>query len=98
MVKRTNSRQDSLPDEYVPESIRPEDRKRRKSIAYACGYEDKPNSFGMFHGPNPDLKQMLDVVPDREDESPCIIRFNLDGTDEVLYRWDESKRCWRKQK
>lgn len=83
--------EDDLPDEYIPTALRLDELPRREQVVYACGYERKPNSFGMFHGPNPDLYEMLEVVPDEPDNSPCLIRFNLDGTDEVLYRWRDGR-------
>lgn len=63
------------------------------TVVYACGYEHKPNSFGMFHGPNPSLEEMLEVVPDEPENNPCLIKFTdyPEGTNEILYRWKNNK-------
>ncbi len=87
---------ESLPKEYKPSELKKPEIKDREEVIYACGYEERPNKFGMFHGPNPDLKEMLEVVPEEENKNPVIIRFNLDGTDEVIYRWKKKKRLWKR--
>jgi hypothetical protein len=62
---------------------------------YAAGYEEKSGSFGVFYGPTPDLVDVLEVVP--SGIRPCIIRFDKDGNDEVLYRWDDTEHSWKLQ-
>lgn len=70
--------------EYVPMQFRPEKREVRE-VMYAIGTEHSPGEFGMCHGPHPDENEMLEKVGmSRKD---CIIRFNEDGTDEVIWRW-----------
>jgi hypothetical protein len=68
---------------------------KKKPIIYAAGYEEEPGSFGMFYGPVLDLLEVLHVVP--HGIRPCIIRFNKDGSDEVLYRWDDIEKSWKIQ-
>ena len=80
-----------LPIEYIPTSLRKPKPQARPEVLYGCGYEETPGSFGMFHGPNPNVEQMLEVVPDDSIKKPCLIRFNKNGTDEVLYRWHQDR-------
>ena len=74
-----------LPDSYVPTKLRPSEPEFREEVMYAIGTEHKRGEFGMWQGPNPELIEMLEVVG--KSRRDCILRFNLDGTDEVLYRW-----------
>jgi hypothetical protein len=82
-----------LPDSYKPGSLNA-NHNSRKEIVYAIGIEHEPNSFGMTHGPHTDIKEMLEVCP--TDRKSVIIRFNLDGTDDLLYRWNETNETWIK--
>ena len=81
-----------LPESFSPSSYGPPQIEKRNEVVYAAGYEEKPGSFGMFDGPTPSLMEILESVPCGT--NPCIIRFNLDGSDDVLYRWD-NKRIWK---
>jgi hypothetical protein len=81
-----------LPDSYKPGSLSA-NHNSRKEVIYAIGIEHKPNSFGMTHGPHSDIKEMLEVCPEPKS---ALIRFNLDGTEDVLYRWDETNETWVK--
>jgi hypothetical protein len=65
----------------------------RKPVMFAIGCEENPGSFGMFHGPTPDLSAMLKIIP--HGVNPCIIVFEPDGSDEVLFRWDEDDSVWK---
>lgn len=61
----------------------------------------------MWHGPTPSLEDMLEVVPDndmadygydsekimREHKNTVLFRFNLDGTDEIIYKWIKARKC-----
>jgi hypothetical protein len=85
-----------LPESYTPSSYGPPTVEKRNEVIYAAGYEEKPGSFGMYDGPTPSLHEILESVPCGV--NPCIIRFNLDGTEEVIYRWDTSSNSWKLQK
>lgn len=93
---------DELPNEYTPEELRPAKLEPRVEVVYACGYHYKTQggvkSYGMFAGPHPDLKEMLEKVPDpMEKQTTYIIRFDLDGTSEELYFWFKPRTgtpCW----
>lgn len=74
-----------LTNEYTPEVLRPIEPKPNKEIMYTMGTEHKRGEIGMRNGPNPELKEMLEVVGNSVRD--CIIRFNQNGTDEILYRW-----------
>lgn len=91
---------EELPDEYIPEELRESEPKPIEQVLYACGFEQKRRvkglqnaSYAMFHGPNPDVRKMLNEVPPTDPVIPdntldaVIVRFNKDGTDEVIYRW-----------
>ena len=83
-----------LPSSYSPYAVNVEER---HEVVYAAGYEENPGSFGMFAGPTPHVKDLLDSIP-RENHGfdACIIRFNLDGSDDVVYRWDEIQFIWKR--
>ena len=91
---------DNLPKEYRPSSLRPKQPETRTEVVYAIGYEDRKSSvlnttsYGMTHGPTPNLNNMLEVVPDEDTRTAYIIRFNLDGTDEPIYQWHKQKMKW----
>jgi hypothetical protein len=86
----------TLPESHVPSVFGPPQIESRNEVVYACGYEYAPGSYGMYNGPTPVLLDLLESVPIMEtlDSKPCIIRFNMDGTDEVLYRWDDPNHTW----
>ena len=52
---------------------------------YAIGQDDGEGGYGMWHGPNPSLQDMLDVYG--RDNDTVLICFNPDGSNEVFYRW-----------
>ena len=95
-----------LPETWVPNALRlyEDQRISPRGTMYACGYQgdERKNEFGMFWGPMPDLEAALDVVPglfDGEEvrnRKACILRFNSNGTDEVLYEWSEARQLWRR--
>lgn len=64
-------------------------------VSYGCGYEDKPGSFGMYAGLNPSLKAML-AEDGYGGPNACVIQFNPDGTNQVIYRWKDDR--WEKVK
>lgn len=92
---------------YKPSSLRVVKRKPRE-VVYAIGYEDAPGHMGMWFGPTPVLQSCLEAVPSPCDEvatrtSPdpgakdrpaFIIRFNMDGSNEKLYRWGGESEEW----
>lgn len=84
-----------LPKSYVPSAYGPPEIKKRNEVVYGAGYEEQPGSFGMFDGPTPHLLDVLESVPCGV--NPCIIRFNLDGSDTVLYRWSDIDHSWKLQ-
>jgi hypothetical protein len=74
-----------LPREYIPESLKKEKTKsNRKKVMYGIGIEHSPHEFGMIDGPNESLEDMLETIGDNKHH---IIRFNKDGTDDILYYW-----------
>lgn len=102
MTKLTD---DQLPEKYTPCSLQPPKSEPRKEVVFALGEETRSTvvgkaSYAIWHGPNPDLEEMLEVVG--KSNKSCIVRFNLDGTDEVLYRWTQYRNgkppCWVKEK
>lgn len=86
-----------LPSRYVPNSMGIEENVTPRPIMYAIGHEYRPGEWGMTHGLVADVKDMLDTVPNEILEPPksvrtCIIRYNSDGTDTVLYKWQD--KAW----
>ena len=88
---------DELPEEYVPSELRVPKLKRRAFVDYAVGFRDGDN-YGMTHGPNPSITNMLEVVPEEDPKGrvAVIVRLNKDGTDEIIYRWANGRwKRWR---
>lgn len=52
---------------------------------YAIGQEDGKGGYGMWHGPTPSYEEMLSV--DGRDTNSVIIRFNADGSHQILCKW-----------
>jgi hypothetical protein len=86
---------EDLPLKYKPSSL--EEKKyfltEKREVAYGIGIEYNPNEFGMTDGPFFEIYALLEIVPG--DDKSCIIRFNGDGTDDILYRWKNDS--WIKQ-
>lgn len=58
----------------------------KPDVMYAIGQDHGEGQYGMWDGPNPSLDAMLEVVG--HTNASVIVRFNEDGTTDVLYRWD----------
>jgi hypothetical protein len=84
-----------LPESYTPSLYGPPTVEKRNEVVYAAGYEEKPGSFGMYDGPTPSLQEILESIPCGV--NPCIIRFNLDGSEQVIYRWNDIDNSWKLQ-
>jgi len=76
-----------------PRDIGRIDQLEMRVLEYAIGQDNGEGRYGMWYGPNPLLVEMLDG--DGRDKNSVIIRFNPDGTDEIIYRWTASG--WVKQ-
>jgi DNA polymerase len=75
----------SQPVEYIPERLRPQRKILRKRM-FGIGIPNGDAGFGMVNGPTEILKEMLDNVP--SDIKSVIIRFNEDGSDDVIFKWE----------
>jgi len=91
-----------LPQRYVPKMLGTEDKRMEtpRPIVYGVGIEHRPGDFGMTHGLTTDVKEMLEVVPDEVFEAGsgvrvCLLRFNSDGTEQVLYVWRD--QAWYRE-
>ena len=90
---------EKLPEEHQPSSLR-DPKSKVREVAYGYGYmcvgADK--NFGMFAGPFPNLRDALESVPEenRIANTASVIRFNEDGTEEVLYRWYPIAGIWKR--
>lgn len=63
-------------------------------VTYAIGIQQAPGSFGMTHGPTPDLSEMLHTIGEKQ---ACIIEFYSDSDEsKVIYRWDDDEVVWMK--
>lgn len=61
---------------------------------YAIGIEHEPGEFGMTHGPTPDLKEMLAVVPFGDHPGKNhILRFEGE-VPYVEFVWSSTKEKW----
>ncbi|HDZ25752.1 MAG TPA: hypothetical protein ENH65_04480 [Candidatus Aminicenantes bacterium] len=79
---------------YQPTHLRPPETKKigRDEIMYAIGEEHSPGEFGMWAGPIPIEKAMLEM--EGESDKSRIIRFNKDGTDAVIWKWNDEDLVW----
>ena len=66
----------------IPENSRLEIYFEQSSDLYAVGIEHTPGSFGMTHGPVPNLGAMLEVTP--SDLQAKILCFPQDGGEERI--------------
>jgi hypothetical protein len=64
----------------------------RHAVTYACGTEHKPGEFGMWWGPVETEEEALATQGGMTTDA--VIRFNTDGTDTVLHRWDVTQWKW----
>jgi len=86
-------------DEYVPgaslDSCSPKPAPR--ALMYGVGLEMDNDTFGMTYGPSPDEIAMLEhapMLPDGFDGNCVILRFNEDGSDDILWYWDDDR--WKR--
>lgn len=73
--------------EYIPLSLRLPKLKERP-VMYGIGIAQLDESFGMTHGPSENVDRLLDEVGDN---GSYIIRFNSDGTDDVIWKWSKDR-------
>lgn len=57
----------------------------KRSLAYVIAQSDDKGGFDFWDGPNPSKEGMLAI--DGRDDNSVIMRFNADGTNEIIYRW-----------
>lgn len=91
-----------LPNRYVPKKlgVEAEEVNVLRPVMYGVGIEHKPNEFGMTHGIVADVAEMLEVVPDEvfepsDSKRYCLLRYNPDGTHNVLYTWHQ--QAWHRE-
>lgn len=63
----------------------PNDNNEKRPLAYGIAQDDGKGGFGFWWGPNPYLEEMLGV--EGQNKNSVIWRFNVDGTDDLIYRW-----------
>lgn len=73
------------PREHIPHSLTDHAVRFRRLILFAIGDDDGAGGYGMWAGPSPSELEMLDV--EGKSDRSCLFRFNLDGTDEIIWRW-----------
>ena len=69
--------------EYVPTSLR-QPQKPHREVRFAMGDEDAECGVGFWYGSMPTEDEVLEQVGH---EGSVIVRFNSDGTDEIIWRW-----------
>jgi hypothetical protein len=82
-----------LPKTYKPKKLRVKNGKQQRKESFGIGIERQPNQFGMMGGPFAQLKEALETVGQPEQ---LIIWFRENGTDKVLYSWDDVKGLWQR--
>jgi hypothetical protein len=87
-------------DNYIPTSLRthyenemiPEPRELKYGIGQLDASEPDA-AIGMWAGLNPSLMEMLEIVG--RDNNSVLVKFDIDGTNPIIYRWDTSG-VWQK--
>jgi hypothetical protein len=86
---------EEYPDNYTPTTLRRKPTpKMKREIKYGVGIEHKPHELDMTDGPFPTLIEALEIVP--ESKLSKIIRFNENGTDDIIYSWNIDH--WEREK
>jgi len=75
--------------EYTPRHLRPVKPEPTRERMFAIGEEHRPHEFGMWHGPNRKEEEMLEI--EGKSSKSCIIRFNEDYTEDVIWRWHRDR-------
>ncbi len=65
---------------------------KERKVMFVIGEELKPNEFGMWDGPTPFQKVMLET--EGRSNKSRIIRCNKDGTDEIIWWWNDGDLLW----
>jgi hypothetical protein len=79
-----------LPLKHIPSVIQKKYHlTEQREVAYAIAIE---NQIGLTDGPFFEIDQLLETIGE---EKSVIIRFNADGTDDILYHWKND--FWIKQ-
>lgn len=78
-----------LPERYVPQQLRAPQTRERISYSVRARFG---RQWSQCHvppgGPQSELSPCLDYLPAPDEKRTCqVVRHNLDGTDEVIYRW-----------
>lgn len=70
----------------------PEVLVRKNEIRYACGEQKNDHEFGMWAGPYPTKEDAL--ARNGESDKSVIIKFDENGTDDIIYRWSIIANKW----
>ena len=71
--------------EYIPKHLRKESKPKRITVMYAIGTEHEELEFGMWYGPISSEEDALEQ--EGKTDNDYIFIFNLDGTDEAIWKW-----------
>lgn len=76
---------------HQPAHLKPMKSEERE-LRFAIGEEIRPKHFGMWDGPTPFEKVMLET--EGRSNKSRIIRFNKDETDEIIWWWNDDDLLW----
>lgn len=90
------NKKENLPKEYSPITIREnQNLKTRDRIQYVVFYTS--NIF-VPQLQTDELKEALNFIPHPTTNKSYIIRYNIDGTNTILYEWKQCRNaqppCW----
>jgi hypothetical protein len=98
--------EEDAPDEFVPVAFCSEKNIQkqfggmaRRSIIYNVVMEEKPYHYICLSQMYEDISRVLHFVPflgARNSRNAYIMKYNVDASWVILYKWDHSKTCWRK--
>jgi len=66
----------------------------KREVIYAIGQDGGEGRYDFWDGPNPSEEKMLEVAG--RDSNSIIIRFNADGSEDVIWQWDNDR--WRRER
>jgi hypothetical protein len=65
-----------------------------QEVRYAIGQHNKfTHNLCMWAGPTPFCSAMMDDHSGRDMHS-VVVRLNADGTEDIIYQWDEALMSW----
>ncbi len=87
------------PEEYIPKRLRKGwTALPRESSEFLCCRKNSLGYFTKVAGPFRQLADALEVIPEDYQKRSRIMLLNKDGTEQVVYRWNQQRAMWIRKK